>query len=60
MINLKEIRKAAGMTQAQLADKIGVQRSTITNIELGTIKPSVKTAMAIGEALNFKWSKFFE
>lgn len=60
MINLKEIRKAAGMTQAELASKVGVKRATITHIELGTINPSVKTAKAIADVLNFKWSNFFE
>ena len=32
MVDLKKIRESAGMTQEQLADKVGVVRQTISNI----------------------------
>lgn len=35
------------LSQKQLAEIIHVERSTITQIELGVNKPSVKTAMAL-------------
>ena len=43
-LNIKELRIAKGMTQEQLANECGVQRTTITMIELGENKPSVELA----------------
>ena len=34
--NLKKIRTEAGMTQATLADKVGISRSMLAQIERGT------------------------
>lgn len=59
MINLKKRREAAGMTQEALAEKVGVVRQTISNIECGLALPSVSTALAIAEVLEFSWFKFF-
>ena len=60
MINLKEMRIAKGLTQEQLANECGVQRTTITMIELGVNKPSVELAKKLGEILEVKWSDVFE
>jgi putative transcriptional regulator len=48
---LKESRKKAGMTQSQLADEIGVWQGCVANYEAGIRTPSLKTAVAIIEAL---------
>jgi transcriptional regulator with XRE-family HTH domain len=48
-------RKAAGLTQAKLADKAGVNISLIAKIEIGDINPANTTAknlIAIAKALN--------
>jgi transcriptional regulator with XRE-family HTH domain len=37
---VKTIRKKLGLTQLQLAELVGVGRSTVGNYELGEIKPS--------------------
>lgn len=60
MIDLKKRREAAGVTQEQLAEKVGVVRQTISNIECGLALPSVPTAKAIAEVLEFSWFKFFD
>lgn len=60
MLDLRKIREAEGMTQEQLAEKVGVIRQTISNIECGLALPSVPTAKAIGEVLEFNWADFFE
>lgn len=60
MINLKELRIAKGLTQEQLANECGVQRTTITMIELGENKPSVELAKKLGEILEVTWSDIFE
>lgn len=60
MIDLKLEREKAGLTQSQLAEKVGVIRQTISNIECGLSAPSVPTAMAIGKVLEIDWKGFFE
>ena len=59
MIDLKKIREKKGMTQEQLADKVGVVRQTISNIECGLALPSVTNAQAIAQVLDFDWADFF-
>ncbi len=44
-------RKRAGLTQPQLAEKVGVSRPTIARIETGGHAPSVTIALAIARAL---------
>lgn len=37
---LKELRKSSNMTQAELADALGLKRATVTQYESGRISPS--------------------
>ena len=60
MPNLKELRTAKGLTQEQLANECGVQRTTITMIEIGENKPSVELAKKLGKLFDVTWSDFFE
>ena len=60
LINIKKLRTEKGMTQEQLANDCGVQRTTITMIELGENKPSVELAKKLGEVFGITWSDFFE
>ena len=60
MIDLKKLRTAKGMTQEQVASECGVQRTTITMIELGENKPSVELAKKLGKVLDIDWTKFYE
>ena len=39
-IKLKELRKDAKLTQAELADVLGIKRATVTQYESGRISPS--------------------
>jgi transcriptional regulator with XRE-family HTH domain len=48
---LKEARLNAGLTQSQLAEKIGVAKSTYCNWEQGTREPNVLKLKAIAKAL---------
>lgn len=53
--NLKELRKAAGLTQAELAKKSGVNLSMIQFYEQGfkdLNKAAFETGLRIAEALN--------
>ena len=48
--NVRELRFFAGeMTQAQLAEKVGVTRQTVAAIEKNKYAPSLETAFLIAE-----------
>ena len=49
---VKLSRVESDLTQAQLADKVGVTRQTIGLIERGRFNPSLKLCIAIAKALN--------
>jgi transcriptional regulator with XRE-family HTH domain len=46
---LKEARINAGLTQSQLAEKIGVAKSTYCNWELGTREPNILKIKALAK-----------
>ena len=48
---IKEFRARHDLTQAQLADKLGVRRETISFIEQGKYNPSLRLAHRIAIAL---------
>lgn len=49
---MRALRFAAGeMTQAELADRVGVTRQTIIAIEQGRYSPSLEVAFKIARAL---------
>lgn len=60
MFNLRELRETSGITQTDLAIKVGVSRQAISLIENGQMKPSIKNAKKIGEILKFDWRLFYE
>lgn len=48
---LKDLRRRAGLTQAELAKRAGVSQSLIARIETGTVNPRLSTLMRIYTAL---------
>lgn len=50
-MNVQAIRKTAGLTQQQLANKSGIHRVTLARIENGTAKPGSDTLRALSTAL---------
>jgi len=48
---LKDVRTAAGLTQAQLADLAGVSRKTINTVENRVFIPSTLLALTLARAL---------
>ena len=50
-MNLKPLRKAAHLTQQQLADKSGISRVTLARIETGACNPSLDSLRALALAL---------
>ena len=49
-----EARKKAKMTQTELADRIGSNKSYISKIEKGIVEPGISTFCRIIEALGLK------
>lgn len=58
-MNLKEARENKKLTQEQLAEKVGVIRQTISNIETGVALPSLPIARSICSVLGCTWDIFF-
>lgn len=56
---LKEARVAAGLSQGQLAELVGVSRNTISSIETGQFSPTAKLALVICIALDKKFEDLF-
>lgn len=60
MLNsLKELRAAQGMTQAGLAERLGVSRQTVIAIETGRYDPSLPLAFAIARVFGRKIEEIF-
>ncbi len=51
---LKEIRKSKNMTQAQLADTLGVSKGTVAMWEIGKRKPNFETINALSNIFDKK------
>lgn len=49
--NLKNLREMKGMSQAELADDLGVTRALIAQYETGAKAPNVNLAAKIAKAL---------
>jgi putative transcriptional regulator len=49
--SLREFRVAAGWTQAELAERVGVSRKTINTVENGVFVPSTVLALKLARAL---------
>ena len=56
---LREVRTAQGLSQAQLADMVGVSRNTISSIETGQFSPTAKLALLLCIALDRKFEDLF-
>jgi len=48
------------MTQKELAARVGISRTMITEIENGNANPSVDVAKKIAAVLGFEWTRFYE
>ena len=57
--NIRELRNKRGLTQEELADRVGVRRETIIFLEKGKYNPSLKLANEVAKALGTKIDKAF-
>ena len=58
MSKIKEMRTKRGMSQQDLADKLGVGRSTVTLWELGVNKPRADMLIALAKVFNCQVDDF--
>lgn len=56
---MRELRDAKGLTQAQLADLIGMSRKTVNTVENGVFVPSTIVALKLAGALGCKVEELF-
>jgi len=59
-LQLTELRKSAGLTQKQLAQKIGKPQSTISRVETGEMNPSIELVIELAQGLDKKLVLNFE
>lgn len=57
--NLKEVRTAAGLTQAELAERAGVSRKTVNTVENGVFVPSTTLALELARTLGVRVEDLF-
>ena len=56
---LKERRGALGLTQAELAQRVGVTRKTVNTVENGVFTPSTTLAIKLSQALGLTVEQLF-
>lgn len=59
MINVKKIRKSKGWSQSELANKLGVSRTTVTMWESGGKAPRSGTVVRLADVLNCTIDELF-
>ena len=52
---IREARKAAGLTQKELAQKMGVVQTVVSEYETGKRKPKLLTLASIAKAIGCPW-----
>jgi transcriptional regulator with XRE-family HTH domain len=58
--NLRELRRRKGLAQAELAEKVGLNRSSISTLETGKTQPRPGTIRALASALEVEPDELFE
>ena len=56
---VKEARTERGLSQAALAETVGVSRNTISSIETGQFCPTAKLALILSISLDKKFEDLF-
>jgi transcriptional regulator with XRE-family HTH domain len=56
--NVRRLRIAAGLSQAELAERMGVDRAYVSGLELGQRNPTIVTLWHIAKALGVKLRLF--
>ncbi len=57
---LRQMREAKGMTQSELASRVGVRRETIVHLERGRYNPSLKLALDLAHVFGVPVETLFQ
>ena len=58
--NVQRLRISAGLSQAALAERMGVDRAYVSGLGLGQRNPTIVTLWHISQALQVRLSELFE
>ena len=53
-------RKEKGLTQSELAQRVGIAQRTVAAYESGERRPSVEVAKKMAQELGIRWTDFYE
>jgi putative transcriptional regulator len=59
-MRLKKLRQARGLTQEQLAEKVGISRAYLARLELGRHDPHLSRLRMLAKVLRVKVSKLVD
>ena len=57
--NFKKARKAAGLSQQQIADELGLDRTAIAHYEMGDSMPNARNMQKVCDLLNVSFGELF-
>ena len=58
--NVRRLRTAAGLSQAELAERWGADRADISGLKLGQRNPTIVTLWHVSKALGVRVRQFFD
>ena len=58
--NLKSERKLSGLTQQELADKIGIKQQQLSQWECNKFEPTVSSIVELAKALDVSFDDLFD
>lgn len=58
--NITRLRKQAGLTKQQVAQRVGINYSNYCRIENNKVEPRLTTVIFIAEAIGAKWEELLK